>query len=590
MMKHKGRFAVVGGAILALVVTGCSSNTGESGKNKDHEAANFTISTDAKESEGPADRAKDATDGGTITYLQDRNFSHWDPTRNYAGSSMLALNDHIYRTLTGYREFSDGTVKVVGDLATDAGKDVNDDCKVWEWTLKDGLKYEDGSEIKAEDVAYNIYRSFSSELLDGPQFLHQWLDPEGKDPGPWTKGKRDKDKILPPGVEVDGKKLTMTFDAPRCETPFATAMTVTAPVPPKEDTGVKYDERPFSSGPYKIKEHKLNESAEFERNEHWDADTDPLRPAYPDTVKYEFGADNTELTTRVEADAKGDETLVNLRTIDPANLASIMEKEKDYGDRLIQSPSAYTSYMAINTENVKDLDVRKALNLAFPRDRWVQANGGKDAVLPSTTLTGPTVAGYEDYAVYGKNNTEANIKKAKELLKGKKVSFKYAHSDTEAGGKIAQAIVDGYAKAGIEIKPVPITPDNYYDQIGVENDWDMYVNIWAQDWPQGSTIIGPLWHSSGIGGEAGGTNYGRINEKAIDEAIDKLNSETGTVEELGKKWNDLGKTIMEDYAPVIPLDYNVGTYMCGSGLGGFKMSQAITQPQPASLYVKKEFQ
>src|SRR5690606_5734256 len=163
------------------------------------------------------------------------------------------------------------------------------------------------------------------------------------------------------------------------------------------------------------------------------------------------------------------------------------------------SASAYTSYMAINTENVKDLDTRKALNLAFPRDRWVQANGGKDAVLPSTTLVGPTVAGFEDYQVYGKNNTKANIKKAKELLKGKKVKFKYAHSDTEAGNDIAQAIVDGYAKAGIEITPVPINADNYYDQIGMKNKWDLYVNIWGQDWPSSSTVIGPLWDSSAIG-------------------------------------------------------------------------------------------
>ncbi len=52
------------------------------------------------------------------------------------------------RSLTTYKETlqADGTVKmtVVGDMATDTGTDVNNDCKMWKYTLKDGLKYEDG--------------------------------------------------------------------------------------------------------------------------------------------------------------------------------------------------------------------------------------------------------------------------------------------------------------------------------------------------------------------------------------------------------------------------------------------------------------
>ncbi len=68
---------------------------------------------------------------------------------------------------------------LVGDLATNPGTDVNKDCKVWEFKLRDGLKYEDGSAITSKDVAYGIARSFAPELNEGPHYIQQWLYPGG---------------------------------------------------------------------------------------------------------------------------------------------------------------------------------------------------------------------------------------------------------------------------------------------------------------------------------------------------------------------------------------------------------------------------
>ena len=39
------------------------------------------------------------------------------------------------------------------DMATDLGQP-NEDNTEWTFTLRDGLKYEDGTDVKAEDVAY----------------------------------------------------------------------------------------------------------------------------------------------------------------------------------------------------------------------------------------------------------------------------------------------------------------------------------------------------------------------------------------------------------------------------------------------------
>ena len=46
-------------------------------------------------------------------------------------------------------------MQLVPDMATDLGRP-NEDNTEWTFTLKDGIKYEDGTDVKAEDVAYAI--------------------------------------------------------------------------------------------------------------------------------------------------------------------------------------------------------------------------------------------------------------------------------------------------------------------------------------------------------------------------------------------------------------------------------------------------
>jgi len=49
-------------------------------------------------------------------------------------------------------------------MATDTGK-VSTDGMTWTFTLKDGLKWEDGSEITADDVKYGVSRTFAVDVI-----------------------------------------------------------------------------------------------------------------------------------------------------------------------------------------------------------------------------------------------------------------------------------------------------------------------------------------------------------------------------------------------------------------------------------------
>ena len=55
------------------------------------------------------------------------------------------MNAPLYsRFLTTWKDDGNGNLTLVGDLATTPGSNVNGDCTVWEYTIKDGLKFEDG--------------------------------------------------------------------------------------------------------------------------------------------------------------------------------------------------------------------------------------------------------------------------------------------------------------------------------------------------------------------------------------------------------------------------------------------------------------
>ena len=99
-----------------------------------------------------------------------------DPGNTYYGYSWDMLRN-FGRTLTMFKtEPGEAGLEVVPDLATDLGKS-SDGGKTWTYTLQDGLKYEDGSPIKSQDVAYAVLRSMDKTTFQtAPEYFRSMLD------------------------------------------------------------------------------------------------------------------------------------------------------------------------------------------------------------------------------------------------------------------------------------------------------------------------------------------------------------------------------------------------------------------------------
>ncbi|QGN48719.1 ABC transporter substrate-binding protein [Micromonospora sp. WMMD558] len=583
-MRRKIRTLSIGVLSVALVATGCTRTTEDGGTGNGNEEAKTqtgSISYEAADNQGPAKAVEGATKGGTITVLREFDFEHLDPARNYVNVQQLTTG-LIYRSLTGYKENGTGEMLLVGDLARDPGKDVNGDCKVWEFTLRDGLKYEDGSPVTSKDVAHGVARSFAPQLNEGPHYIQQWLYPGGEYNATY-KGPYDGGKPAPDGVETpDDKTIRFTFPEPHCDMPYAAAMATTAPVPAAKDTKTNYDLRPFSSGPYKVKSYQRDVALELERNPNWDPDSDPLRTAYPDGFRFTFGLEAAQIAERLVADAPADQTAFTWTDVPPAVLSRTTTGP--VAERVVKGPTQYTWVLNINTQRVTDLNIRKALNYAVDKDAALKAIGGQAAGTPATTLMSPTTAGFKQYDAFGVPPT-GDAQKAKDLLGGRTPELVLAHANTELRTQQAEAIRKSLTERGFKITMKSIESSSYYDEVGRKNNpYDLYLGGWGSDWPTGSTIIPPLYDGREIGPE-GNQNLSYLNDAGISAEIDRVRKLPAA--EQDAEWMKLDEKIMREFVPVIPVYYDATYVLHGSKVGNAFLSDAFGAIQVNTIHVKQ---
>ncbi|HZF87648.1 ABC transporter substrate-binding protein [Streptomyces sp.] len=587
MSFSRRNFLIATGVVAASssVLSACSggdttNNAGAGGKANAAKADATVVKIGtAADSTGPAPEVSGAKKGGTVYLLNDDDFSHLDPQRiYYAWNSLAAIV--LSRTLTGYKVADDGSMTLVGDLATDTGT-MKDNGKTWTFTLKDGIKWEDGSDVTVDDVRHGIERCFANFVTEGAFYVQTWLTGSAEYrksyPGPYG-GKHLK------SIETSGKTITFHLSEARPDFNYVLAMHSYAPTPVKKDTKEKYDKKPFSNGPYRVESHTTDKSMVMVRNEHWDPKTDPIRNAYPDRFEFTFGIEPLNAADRLLADSGKDQYAVSWRTIPQERVQKAKAEAKD---RVFETLGNGVSCYWINTSRVKDKAVREALIRAWPTAQIRQLQGGESRGDYATGIMSPLVAGYESQDVWGKlANPAGDPKAAKKVLeKAGKSGYKvvYAYMQDEVNAKIKVVVENALKQAGFEVVTKGIDSTTWYDQIGkLDNPYDVYWGGWSSDWPTGYSVFQPLFDSANVVDQ--GQNYSHLKDPKIDAAIKAATAETDQ-DKANKMWAALDKQVTETGA-FIPDVYMRRIYLHGSKLGNVKMDPNFDGCMLYKLYVK----
>ena len=518
--------------------------------------------------------------GGTINILSNaEQIAHLDPQRNYTGDDLAFAGSTIQRSLTTYK-FAEGDAgsEIVGDLATDIGTS-SADGKVWTFTLKEGLKYEDGSEITCADVAYGVSRSFATDVItDGPSYAMTYLNVEGEYPGPY-KATAEEQAAYDKAVTCDGNVITFNLKSTVADFNYTTTLLTFSPVPKAKDTGEKYDLSPVSSGPYKIESYEIGKALVLVRNDQWDPATDTERKAYADKIVYNFGLDESAMDERLIADSGEDQTAVSYGIL-PENLPTVFEGDEALAKRAVNYYDPFVTYTNLNVKTLSCLDVRKAIYLALDREALRKASGGPYTgdfadgfIKPALALDYKKPKQLEGLNEDGKPNVEAAQAamtaaetNCPDVAAHAKDGLKFYYPDTETWKKALAIWIDSMGKVGIKIKPEVVgDPAQYWPTVmNEETDYDIARGGWAPDWANASTVIPELFTTGGgfnITRNADDPDY-KTFETKVEEARNTLDRK-----EQGLKWQELNQYVV-DRLWALPGTFVRSQSMWGSKVGG----------------------
>ncbi|GAA2144708.1 ABC transporter substrate-binding protein [Kitasatospora kazusensis] len=577
-------------AVGSLILTCTAAGTSATAAAQDALANPAQITfADAAGSTGPAQPIPGATGGGTLNVLQQDTFGHLDPAQVYV-NNQAQLATLLDRGLTTYKLDNAGAYSVVGDLATDSGR-MTDGGRTWTYTLKNGIRWEDGTPITSADIRQSVERLFAPFITNGPTYLQRWLaDTSGTDyrnllpDGPYT-GSHLPDSVL---ATPDARTVVFHFKQAQPDLPYALALAGYSAVPLAKDTKQAYDLAPVASGPYRIQEFKPGVSMTLVRNTQWDPATDSARHQYPDRFQISFNVSSVDATHRLMSDSGDDRTATTFtNSVDPADIAQVMADPQQAG-RTLAGYQSYVAQINFNTKLITDRRLRLALAYAVPTQAVYDAQGGAYGAELAGSFISPTLPGYKKSDPLGKvAHPAGEPDKARRILKSlHKVGMKirYAFVDSPAAQQYSAAVEAALDKAGFDVERVAIPGRNYYDTIGrTDNSFDMYGSAWGADWPSGLTVIPPLFDGRTVAD--GASNHSMIDDPGVNRRIDRAKTVTNP-QKAAAAWMKLSDYIAKDVVPAVPTVYYKQLQMYGSRVGGAAYNKFFCNIDATRLYVK----
>ena len=580
-MARRFRLAVAATAALGLGIAGCGSPSSNNDKSSGGDSGS-KITTQANAidatAKGPAKDVPGFRKGGTIYVTAQTTPNTFDPTDIYYVDSN-EIGKLLFRTPTQF-DIRDGHPTLVPDL-TDVGT-VSADKLTWTFKMQQGIKYEDGTPVKVEDLAYAIKRSFAHDVyVNGPTYQTQFFKDGDKYKGPYKGGDTYS------GVETQGTDtLIIHLAKPFSDLPFYLSFPMFTPIPKAKDNKQDYKNHPLATGPYMFDTYQAGTSLTLKKNPNWDANTDPARHQYADAFDFKWGGDAVKLQQAALNSAGNDANAINYDELDSSLIPQITGDKKA---QLVQGQSSCTIVVQLNSQKIP-LEVRKAIAKAWPYDSDFKTAGKNDLVAErASTILPPSVPGYQKYPplpdLSGTGAGDPAAAKAMLQAAGK-LGFElswYYDNTTPLTQQIAQGRAQALNAAGFKAKPIGVATA---DLRGKASDYDAPVNMdyaprgWCSDWPSGGSWMPVLFETHSI---ADGQSWGMVKDPGLDKEIEDVNNLP--TDQSTSKWAALDQKLMGMYI-VLPRYYDKLAVVQGSNLGTTTGDPTMGMPNFLNMYTK----
>ncbi|WP_050614064.1 ABC transporter substrate-binding protein [Bacillus testis] len=504
-----------------------------------------------KDADGKDNQGSGSSSGGTLVFARGGDSTNLDPAATTEGEA-FRVTKNIFDTLI---DFGDDNTELVPGLATEWKG--SEDGLTYTLKLREGVKFQDGTDFNAEAVKINFDRwkeGGADKKFD--YYVSQFGD------------RIEEVKVVDPNtVEFKLNGVLAPFLKNLAMSPFAIASPAAI-----EKYGDKLNEHPVGTGPFKFKEWKRNDKITLVKNEtYWKKGLPKL-----DSVIFKVIPENS---ARLNA-LKNNEADI----IEGVNYSDMPAIEGDSNLQIFKRPSFNTAYLGLtNTRGpLKDKLVRQALNYAVDKSALIDAFYS-GAAEPAINPMPPVVAGYnKDVKDY-----EYNPEKAKELLKqaGYEKGFSIelwampvARPYMPDGQKVAEAIQADFAKVGVKAKIVSYEWATYLDK-AAKGDADAFLMGWTGDNGDADNFLYVLLDQDTIGTN----NYARYSNPKVHELLTAA-QKTIDDDERDQLYKEAQVLIKED-APWIPLVHST-PLLAGSA----KVKNFIAHPTGSDFLEKVEIQ
>jgi peptide/nickel transport system substrate-binding protein len=463
--------------------------------------------------------------GGTVKIMGSSYPDFLDPALSYTVDGWEALSQVYPGLLTYPHKGGIEGAEVVPGLAEDL-PEVSPDGKTYKFKLREGLKFSDGSDLKASDFKASIERIIAQDSQGAGLGYTNIVGAE-------EFGKSKKGGIK--GIEVDDETgdITINLVEPRGAFSYELAIPFAGVVP--KDTPQKNQTKnpPPGAGRYMFEEGsvKVNRGYTLVKNPNF---SEPLKGTAIDAGKVD------RLEHVVERELSNQATKISQGSADfmidipPAD--RIPEIKSRYKDRFHEFPTNSTFYFFMNSEvpPFDKVEVRQAVNHAVDVNEINKIQGG--VLAPANNILPPGVPGFEK----SPDLYPTDLEKAKQLVKdagaeGASVTV-WGNPETPTKPTV-EYLADTLNKIGLKAKVKIVPAETYFTTIGdrsvkAQTGWAN----WFQDYPHPSDFIDILLNPDKVVA-TGNNNYSyNASDKQLAKEINDLSAEPELTDEVKKKW------------------------------------------------------
>ena len=466
-----------------------------------------------------------------------------DPALSHSEEGWTAIYDTYIPLLTYKHASGKEGSQVIPGLARALPK-ISGDGKTYELRLRDGLRYSDGSPVKASDFERAVERVFLLNSSGSPFYTDIV--------GAAQFAKSRKGGIA--GIVTDDEtgEITIRLSRPRGTFLQELALPFVAPVPadtPNEDmTG----DPPPATGPYEIVSSQPGRGWSYDRNPFWEKGNAERMPDIPSghVDKIEVTVLRNPATQVSDIEAGTFDWMENPPS--PDQYAAVKEKYEGSQFRVEETESTYFFWMNVTEAPFDDVDVRRAVNHAIDPRALERIYAGQ--LVGTQQILPPGMPGYERYELY-----PYDLEKAKRMVDEADPADRqitvWTDDETtqeEAGTYYAAVLED----IGFDVKLQVMNADNYFSIIGNAStpNLDTGWASWFQDYPHPNDFFQPLLSEESIF-PTNTSNLSRIADPDLSAKITSL-AERPLDAEVEAEYADLDQEFME-LAPWAP--YGTGT-------------------------------